>query len=70
MLCMSAPAPEKESLKLQRKRQRNTLDAVQVSTIGVQLKKMLDFEETFGYETKYKRQMLGFKKEHTSMPFA
>lgn len=55
---------EKESLKLQKKRKTNTTDAVQSSTIGVFLKKSLDCVETFGYETKYKREVLGLKKEH------
>ncbi len=55
---------EKESLKLQKKQQVKTADAVQVSTIGAYLKKSLEFEETFGYETKYKRELLNLKKEH------
>lgn len=55
---------QKESLKLQKKQKITTLDAVQVSTIGVYLKKSLVFEETFGYETKFKRETLGLKKDH------
>jgi hypothetical protein len=55
---------EQESLKLQKKRRANTTDAVQVSTIRAYLKKNLIFEETFGYETKFKREMLGLKKDH------
>lgn len=47
---------EQESLKLQKKHKPNTTDAVQVSTIGCYLKKSLPFEETFGYETKFKRE--------------
>jgi 5-methylcytosine-specific restriction endonuclease McrA len=54
----------KESLKLQKKRRPNTIDAVQVSTISSTLKKNLAFEETFGYETKFKRETLGLPKEH------
>jgi hypothetical protein len=53
-----------ESLKLQKKRKPNTTDAVQVSTIGSYLKKNLSFEETFGYETKFKRESLNLPKEH------
>lgn len=56
--------PEKESLKLQTKRMSRTSDAVQVSTIGAYLKMELQFEETFGYETKWKREILGLQKEH------
>lgn len=55
--------PEKESLKLQKKRVF-TKDAVQVSTTGAYLKKSLFFEETFGYETKYKRELLNYPKSH------
>ncbi len=58
------PEAEKQSLKLQKKRKVSTTDAVQVSTIGAYLKKSLDCIETFGYETKYKRELLGLKKEH------
>lgn len=54
----------KESLKLQKKVSMHTADAVQVSTIAAHLKKVLSFEETFGYETKYKREQWGLKKEH------
>ena len=57
------PDAEKESLKLQKKR-RNTTDATQVATIGSFLKRNLDFTETFGYETKFKRETLGLPKEH------
>ena len=55
---------EAESLKLQKKRKTTTADAVQVSTIGSYLKKSLPFEETFGYETKFKRERFGLPKEH------
>jgi hypothetical protein len=58
------PKSEQESLKLQKKRRTNTTDGTQVSTIGVYLKNTLDFTETFGYETKFKRETLGLKKEH------
>ena len=52
---------KKLSSKLKRKK---TLDALQVSTIGAYLKKELVFTETFGYETKYKRESLGLEKTH------
>ena len=56
---------EADSLKLASKIQkRSTLDATQVSTIGAYLKKELVFTETFGYETKYKREILGLPKTH------
>jgi 5-methylcytosine-specific restriction endonuclease McrA len=58
------PNAEQESLKLQKKRRPNTTDALQVSTIGTYLKKSLTFEETFGYETKFKREILELPKEH------
>ena len=55
---------EQESYKLQKKRQKKTVDAVQVSTIGAYLKKNCSFDETFGYETKFKRELLGLQKDH------
>ena len=55
---------EQESLKLQKRCRGNTTDATQVSTIAAYLKKNLVFEETFGYETKFKRELLGLKKDH------
>jgi hypothetical protein len=55
---------EQESLKLQKRRRAHTTDAVQVSTISSYLKRNLVFEETFGYETKFKREILGLKKDH------
>jgi hypothetical protein len=55
---------EQESLKLQKRRRENTTDATQVSTITAYLKKNLVFQETFGYETKFKREILGLKKDH------
>ena len=56
--------PQKEFLKLQKKCKVNTTDATQVSTISAYLKKELDFEEHFGYETKYNRERLGLPKAH------
>lgn len=56
--------PEKESLKLQKKIVTKTIDAVQVSTIGSFLRKNLEFQETFGYETKYNREVLELPKAH------
>ena len=55
--------PEKESLKLEKKK-INTTDAVHVSTIGATLKKHLEFTEAFGYETKHTRESLGWPKAH------
>jgi hypothetical protein len=51
-------------LKLQKKVITCAADAVQVSTLSAYLKKSLSFEETFGYETKYKRELLGLEKNH------
>ena len=45
-------------------RRKSTLDATQVSTIGSFLKREVPCTETFGYETKYKRERLGLKKTH------
>lgn len=56
---------EKESLKLRKSVQKNTKDATQVSIVASQLRKFFgEFKETFGYETKFKREMFGFKKSH------
>ena len=56
---------EKESLKLSKKVQSNTKDATKVSIVKSQLKKKFgNFRETFGYETKLKRKILGFPKAH------
>lgn len=55
---------EKESLKLQKKRKANTTDAVQVSTVGAYLRKIISFRETFGYETKFNREINGLPKAH------
>ena len=63
-LHLSATA-EADSKKLSCKlKKTRTLDATQVSTIGAFLKKDLIFKETFGYLTKYKREILGLKKTH------
>lgn len=57
---------EKESRKLQKKRQANTKDATKVSIVKSQLIKHFGkFIETFGYETKIKRRILSFPKTHT-----
>lgn len=55
---------QKNSLKLQNKRKVNTTDATQVSTICSYLRKHLQFQETFGYETKFNREILGLPKTH------
>jgi len=52
---------KKLSSKLKSKK---TLDATQVSTIRAFLKDELIFTETFGYETKYKRESLDLEKTH------
>jgi hypothetical protein len=63
-LHLSANA-EAESKKLSSKiKQKPTLSATQISTIGAYLKKEEVFTETFGYETKYKRESLGLPKTH------
>ena len=56
---------QKESLKLQTKIQANTKDATKVSIVKSQLRKQFgQFIETFGFETKAKRRILGFPKDH------
>lgn len=56
---------QKESLKLSKKRQSNTKDATKVSIVKSQLFKRFGcFKETFGFETKIKRKILGFPKTH------
>lgn len=56
---------EKESLKLRKSVRKNTKDATQVSIVASQLRKFFgEFKETFGYETKFKRELSGFKKSH------
>ncbi len=57
--------PEKESLKLQKKAQKQTKHATEVSILRSQiLKRFGDFEETFGYITKFNREALGIAKSH------
>ena len=55
---------EKESMKLQKRRQISTTDATHVATISSYLKTEITFEETFGYETKFKRELFDIKKQH------
>lgn len=55
---------QKESLKLRTKQKARTKDATIASTVSSFLKKTLKFTETFGYETKIKRRILGFPKDH------
>jgi 5-methylcytosine-specific restriction endonuclease McrA len=55
---------EKISLTLQKKRQMKTTGATQVSTICAYLKTKLEFEEAFGYETKFNRERMGYAKDH------
>lgn len=56
---------ERESLKLQQKVQKQTKHATEVSVLRSQLTKQFeDFEETFGYITKFNREALGFTKKH------
>jgi len=57
--------PEKESLKLQTKIQKQTKHATEISILRSQLlKKFGNFEETFGYITKFNREMQGIPKTH------
>ena len=57
--------PEKESLKLQQKAQKQTKHATEVSILRSQLlKKFGDFEETFGYITKFNRESQSLLKTH------
>jgi 5-methylcytosine-specific restriction endonuclease McrA len=56
---------QKLSLKLAKKATANTKDATKVSIVRSQIRKLFgNFVETFGYETKAKRQILGFPKTH------
>ena len=56
---------EADSKKLSLKiKKAHTLAATQISTIRAYLKKELDFVETFGFETKYKREKLDLPKTH------
>jgi len=57
--------PEKESLKLQKKAQKQTKHATEVSILRSQiLKRFGAFEETFGYITKFNREAQGIAKSH------
>ena len=56
---------EKESLKLQKKAQKQTKHATEISVLRSQLlKKFGDFEETFGYITKFNREKQNILKTH------
>ena len=63
-LHLSANAEAGSKTLAKKLKSKPTLDAIQVSTIGAFLKKEVVFTETFGYETKYKRESLGLKKTH------
>jgi len=55
----------KESLKLQKKAQKQTKHATEVSVLRSQLlKKFGEFEETFGYITKFNRENQNIPKTH------
>ncbi len=57
--------PEKESLKLQKKAQKKTKHATEISILRSQLlEKFGDFKETFGYITKFNREVRGIPKTH------
>lgn len=57
--------PEKESLKLQKKAQKHTKHATEISVLRSQLSKKFGlFEETFGYITKFYRETYGLPKTH------
>ena len=61
------PEAQKESHKLTKKRRANTTDATQVSTVSSALrtsKTIGSFEETFGYITKFNREITGLSKTH------
>lgn len=53
-----------KSLKLKTKKQARTVEATIVSTVSAYLRNTFTFRETFGFETKEKRKILGFPKEH------
>lgn len=55
---------QKESLKLTTKAPARTREATIVSTVSAYLRKNFSFTETFGFETKLKRRILGFPKDH------
>ena len=55
----------RESLKLQKVAQKQTKHATEISVLRSQLlKKFGDFEETFGYITKFNREQQGLSKTH------
>ena len=57
--------PEKESLKLRKKVQKHTASATKVSIVKAQIQKLFgDFEETFGYITKFNRESQNLTKDH------
>jgi len=61
----SHKTPEKESLKLQKKVQKQTKHATEISILRSQLlKKFGDFVETFGYITKFNRENQNISKTH------
>jgi 5-methylcytosine-specific restriction endonuclease McrA len=56
---------QKESKLLRTKAQKNTASATKVSIVKTQIQKHFgDFEETFGYITKFHREEQGLSKEH------
>ena len=56
---------EKESKLLQTKAQKSTASATKISIVKSQIRKHFgDFEETFGYITKFNRENLNLSKEH------
>jgi len=58
-------AAVKKSLKFKKATKNSPKEATHVSTISAYLLKQYpEAQETFGYETKFKRQQLGLKKEH------
>lgn len=60
-----SPSAEKDSLNLRKKITKNTKGATQTSTISVYLKKIYtEAYITYGYETKFKREQLGYPKSH------
>lgn len=72
-LCMSchdklhsSKNAQEKSLELRKKKQNHTASATIVSTISAILRRRHEgrFIETFGYETKIKRGVLGFPKDH------
>lgn len=61
----SSKDAQKESSKFSSFVKKNTKDATRVSIVASQIRKQFgEFKETFGYETKIKREMFDFKKDH------